>query len=264
MAAGMLLFLSTQPLWLSLFLLLLPATLFAMAGPAIVRRYVPFERLRTNNEVAGFKFATVGVIYAVLLAFAVIVVWERFNRAEENVAKEAGATATIYRLSRALDAPHGDAIRKATTAYLMSAIHDDWPAMGRGMDSAATTEAMGALYDAVLKFHAIDTGEGLVVAEILRQLDNVSEARRERLVAASGTVPEIIWMVLFGGAFITLAFTFFFGTANLVAQMVMSSALSLLIFGGLMTIIVIDHPFAGPVKVGAEALAAVVEDLGDH
>ena len=56
-------------------------------------------RLRINNEVAGFKFATVGVLYAVLLAFAVIVVWEKFSDAENNVAQEAGAAATIYRLS---------------------------------------------------------------------------------------------------------------------------------------------------------------------
>ena len=31
-----------------------------------------------HNEVAGFIFATVGVVYAVLLAFVVIVVWEQF------------------------------------------------------------------------------------------------------------------------------------------------------------------------------------------
>jgi hypothetical protein len=50
----------------------------AMCGP-ILRRRVGLERLATNNEIAGFKFATVGVIYAVLLAFAVIVVCEKFT-----------------------------------------------------------------------------------------------------------------------------------------------------------------------------------------
>jgi hypothetical protein len=34
----------------------------------------------------GVKFATVGVLYAVLLAFAVVVVWEKFNQAESEVA----------------------------------------------------------------------------------------------------------------------------------------------------------------------------------
>jgi hypothetical protein len=69
--------------------------------------------------------------------------------------------------------------------------------------------------------------------------------------------------VLFTGAFITIGFTFFFGTANLLAQSVMSGALSILIFLGLLTIVAIDHPFAGSVKVGAEALVAVINDFAE-
>ncbi len=59
--------------------------------------------MTSNNEIAGFKFATVGVIYSVLLAFSVIVVWEKFNEAETVVAQEAGAAATLYRLAAATD-----------------------------------------------------------------------------------------------------------------------------------------------------------------
>ena len=33
--------------------------------------------------------------------------------------------------------------------------------------------------------------------------------RRERRVMADGIVPAIIWVVLFGGAFLTIGFTFF-------------------------------------------------------
>ena len=72
-------------------------TILAMAGPVLVRRRVNLNKLSANNEVAGFKFATVGVLYAVLLGFAVIIVWERFSDAEKAVAEESGAAATIYR-----------------------------------------------------------------------------------------------------------------------------------------------------------------------
>jgi len=44
----------------------------------------------------------------------------------------------------------------------------------------------------------------------------------------------------------------------------MSGALSILIFSGLLTVIAIDHPFAGTVKVGPEALIAVINDFGDN
>jgi hypothetical protein len=234
-----------------------------MCGPAIVRRYVPLDRLSANNEVAGFKFATVGVIYAVLLAFAILVVWERFNKADSDVANEASAAATVFRLTQGLDADHGAAVRKATTNYLREAVDKDWPAMGQGTSSRDVTIALTEIYDAVLKFHTFGTFESLVVAEILRDVDRISEMRRQRLVAASGIVPGIIWAVLFTGAFVTIGFTFFFGTANLRAQTVMSGAVAILIFSGLLTVVAIDHPFAGTVKVGPEALIAVIQDFGD-
>ena len=65
-------FLTNLPLWVADILLVALPTLLAMAGPILVRRRVRLERLSNNNQVAGFKFATIGVLYAVLLAFAVI------------------------------------------------------------------------------------------------------------------------------------------------------------------------------------------------
>ena len=257
------LFLTTNSIWLAAFILIVPTTIFAMCGPAIVRRYVPLDRLSANNEVAGFKFATVGVIYAVLLAFAILVVWERFNKADSDVANEASAAATVFRLTQGLDADHGAAVRKATTNYLREAVDKDWPAMGQGTSSRDVTIALTEIYDAVLKFHTFGSFESLVVAEILRDVDRISEMRRQRLVAASGIVPGIIWAVLFTGAFVTIGFTFFFGTANLRAQTVMSGAVAILIFSGLLTVVAIDHPFAGTVKVRPEALIAVIQDFGD-
>ena len=255
------LFLTTHTIWYAAILLLVPTTIAATAGPLVIRRFVTLERLRSNNEVAGFKFATVGVIFAVLLAFAVIVVWEKFNQAEGAVAKEATAGATIIRLSQGIDPEHGAAIRKATLDYLTTAIARDWPAMEHGRVSAGAIEALGKVYAALLKFHCIDASEGLVIGEILRQVDRLSEARRERLVMADGTVPGIIWLVLFVGAFLTVGFTFFFGTENVRAQALMTAALSFLIFTGLLTIVAIDHPFAGTFKVGPEAIAGVVADF---
>src|ERR1700719_4224248 len=65
------LFLAGLPLWVAAILLVVLPTIAAMCGPVLMRRWIGLERLTTNNEIAGFKLAAVGVIYAVLLAFAV-------------------------------------------------------------------------------------------------------------------------------------------------------------------------------------------------
>ena len=257
----MILFLTTLPLWISALIIIIPATAITMAGPIIARHYVDLSRLRTNNEVAGFKFATVGVLYAVLLAFVVVVVWQKFDEADNKVAQEASAAATVYLLTAGIDAPHGDAIRRAATDYLRAAIADDWPAMEHEGESRAATTALRDIYREVLKYHSVGTNGGIVVSEMLRQVDRISDERRERVVMADGIEPGIIWVVLFGGAAVTLGFTFFFGTENLRAQVMMTGALSVLIFAVLFTIVAIDYPFAVPVKVGSEALATVLTDF---
>jgi hypothetical protein len=253
--------LTSYPLWVSGLILVGGATLIAMAGPVVIRRFITLDRLRTNNEVAGFKFATVGVLYAVILGFAVIVVWEKFSDAENEVAREAGAAVSVYRLSKGLDGQGGTLIRSTLTEYLDLAVSLDWPAMEKGRSSAKVTQALNYLYTGVLLAKPSDQSALIVVAEILRQLDALAEARRARLVMANGTVPDIVWMVLFGGATITIGFTFFFGTTNLLAQTLMTGCLSLLVLSALLTIIAIDQPFAGTVKVRPDALLLVLNDF---
>jgi hypothetical protein len=256
--------LSDVPIWITGVLLVGGMTLLSMAGLILVRRWIGLDRLKTNNEVAGFKFATVGVLYAVLLAFAVLEVWEKFNAAEESVVAEAGGAATIYRLAAGLGDQDGGSLRDSMTAYLKVAIDEDWPAMARGKHSPIANQALNDAYAAALHFQPEDRRGAVVLTAVLHQLDQITEARRARLVVASGIVPGVIWLVLLGGAVVTIGFTYFFGAENLRAQMLMTGALSLLIFSGLLIIIAIDHPFAGTVHIEAEPLALVLENFGQR
>ncbi|QAY96379.1 hypothetical protein CWB41_12095 [Methylovirgula ligni] len=253
------LLLTREPLWLLGLLLVGLTSLLACFGPRLVRRFVALEKLTTNNEVAGFKFATVGVLYAVLLAFAIILVWQKYSDADGTVEKEAGAAAAMYHLSSGLDEPQASALHTALTAYLQSAISNEWPAMESGKESKITHQSLDGLYKAVLATAKSQSGTPLI-SEIFSQLDAVTQARRARILAAEGTVPGILWVVLFVGAVVTISFTFFFGTRNLRAQMLMTALLSVLIFSELLIIVVLDRPFSGTVKVGPDAIADVIAD----
>ena len=258
----MLFFLATQSLWISATILVVVTTLVAMLGPVIVRRFVLLEKLTSNNEIAGFKFATVGVLYAVLLAFAIIVVWEKFSNAEGVVAQEAGAAETIFRLSHGIDDKMGAELRDALTKYLTVTVAVDWPAMDRGTIGQQTHPARQALddvYSSLLKAVSMQHVSAPLISEIMRQLDIIAQARRARLIASEGTVPGVIWALLFGGAVLTIAFTLFFGTRSLSAQTVMTGILSILIFSELLAIVAIDRPFSGVVKVGPRSLTNILD-----
>jgi hypothetical protein len=253
-------YLTRAPLWIAGILVCL-ITLTAMFAPVLLRQRVTLDWLKTNNEVAGFKFATVGVIYAVLLGFAVVTVWDKFSEAENTVSLEAGAAATVFRLAKGLDDDSSAALQAGMAAYLQAAIDQDWPAMQNGHGAKEATQALSGAYAALLRYQPKDARGAALMTELLHQLDSVTQARRSRIVVSAGIVPGIVWIVLFGGAVITIGFTFLFGTKNVYAQGIMTGALSLLIFSALLVIVAIDHPFVGSVRVTPEALETVLSDL---
>lgn len=253
-------FLTTRPTWV-LVLLLLLCTALVMTGPLVVRRRIAFEKLRINNEVAGFKFATIGVLYAVLLAFVVIIAWERFYDAEKALATEAGSAATIYGLAAGFGEDTATTLRARVSAYLTSILEDEWPLMAFGHESSKTNQALVSLYAALVRIRPGDLHDQNLQQELYRELDKLTEARRARLVMAEGTVPGAIWFVLFFGALLTIGFTFLFATHNVVIQCLMVGALAALVFSALLVIIAIDRPFTGAVVVSQQSIRTVLEDL---
>ena len=255
------LWLAALPLWLGTLIIVGIPTALAMLGTLLIRRRIPLDRLIENNEVAGFKFAVLGVIYAVLLGFAVIVVWEKFRDAESAVIQEAGTALTLARLAGGLAPEPGKRLHDEVVKYLRVAIAEDWPAMASGRLNLTGVRAVDDLYVAVLADAAADPRGAAVQAAILTQLGELTEARRARIVLAQGVVPGLIWTVLSLGAVATVGFTFFFGTTNLRAQMLMTGLLAGTIFMGLMVVFFINRPFTGDISVGPEALQKVLEEL---
>jgi hypothetical protein len=255
-------YLSSLPLWQSIVLISIIPTAIALSAQILIRRWVGAEKLAKNNEIAGFKFATVGVIYAVLLAFSVIVVWEKFNDAENAVAEEAGATAALLHYVEGNE-PAAQAVRMAIINYLKTTIDKEWPEMAHESNSHAVTHALDGIYSAALALNQSSTRDTADMSEVFRQIDNVTSARRARLHLATGLVPDVIWLALFLGAGLTVGFTLFFGSENFIAQIAMTGVLSLLVTMGLVVIISIDHPFTGPVHIHPKPLASVLAEFGE-
>src|SRR4028119_687324 len=109
--------------------------LVAVAGLEAVRRLVPAERRREHNDVAGFIYAVVGVIYAVLLALMVIAVWEEHEAAKATVREEANGLADVFWIAHSLPEPEGPRLQELARSYATVVTEEEWPLMGRGRSS---------------------------------------------------------------------------------------------------------------------------------
>jgi protein-S-isoprenylcysteine O-methyltransferase Ste14 len=242
------------------------ACLAAVLGLALVQRLVPATIREEHNDVAGFIYAALGVIYAVLLALVVIATWEEFGRARVTVETEANALAEIFWLAHQLPEPEGRELQELCRSYAEEVVNVGWPLMEQGrtpsMERSQETSRAWVLIDdirATLQGYEPRTVAGQeLYAEGLDQVQRLADARRMRLVMAEEGLPTVLWVVLIVGGIVAVGFTYLFGMEDTGAHMLMVASLAGVIALVLFTIAALDHPFSGSARVGPEAFELVL------
>lgn len=120
------------PTWLIAAIMLAIAVGTAVGGVLLVRRLLDIKKFKEHHDIAGPIFSTIGVIYAVMLAFVLVIVWQDFDRAQNNTVQEANYFAQIYRDSTGLPEQFRVRFLAANAAYLDAVIKYEWPQMQRG------------------------------------------------------------------------------------------------------------------------------------
>ena len=246
------------PTWVTILVLFMVAIGTSVGGVLLVRRFFNVSNFKRHHDIAGPIFATLGVVYAVLLGFVLVIVWQNYEQTSDAVVAEANCYGAIYRDLGGLPDPFRSEARTALTRYVNSIIEDEWPLMALGQRSMKTQELSNAFWDCFNSFEPVTEREKIYYQELLHQKNQGSELRRARLAEAIAGINPALWFVLLLGGIITIAFTFFFGSDNIKAQMIMTTLLSLLIALILFTTASLDYPFSGDVSVTPHAFKQIL------
>ena len=242
------------------------ACLAAVVGLMLVQRLVPASVRKEHNEVAGFIYAALGVIYAVLLALVVIAVWEEYGRARVTVESEANALAEIFWLAHQLPDPERHHLQELARSYAEEVVEEEWPLMEQGraplMEHTRATPRGWVLIDDIrvaLQGYEPRTVAGQeLYAEGLDQVQRLADARRTRLVQAEESIPAVLWVVLVVGGVVTVGFTYLFGLESTWAHRLMVASLAGVIALVLFTIGILDHPFSGGARIETGAFELIL------
>jgi protein-S-isoprenylcysteine O-methyltransferase Ste14 len=243
--------------------------LVAVLGLEAVRRLVPAALRQEHNDVAGFIYAVVGVIYAVLLALVVIAAWEEHEEARATVREEANGLADVFWLAHSLPEPLGPRIQELARSYAAVVVEEEWELMARGEGSSP--EAWALMDEMRLGAQGIEVrtpADVVLFGHALERVDELADARRARMVEAEEGIPAVLWAVLVLGGVITVGFTYLFGLANTWSHRLMVAAVAGLIGLVLFTVGSLEYPFSGGTRVGPEAFELVLRrfeasDLGE-
>src|SRR5579863_2368235 len=226
-------------------LVILASMLLSVAGLLIVRRYVSTEWLKRHHELASYYFLMIGTLYAVLIAFAIYVVWTAFKDAGANLEHEATEVADLSRLSTAMPDALCRNISEALLEYLNAVVQDEFPAMNQGRESERTWTAVQRLWDAYGSARPDTPRVQAYFNESLKHLTQLSDLRRTRLFASHGTVPQVLWCLLTVAGVLLVGFTYFVGHEGIATQAIMTACLAGVLSFSMFLILSLNRPYSG-------------------
>lgn len=228
--------------------------LASVLGLLLTHRIVPHALRRSHNDVAGVLIAVVGVVYAVLLAFIAVAVWQDYNDADAIVHREASLAGDIHQDALNMKPPAGPALRVLVRRYVGIVIGDEWPAMRAGGESATAAATLDELQNAVFTFPY----RGPLFDDVLQRVNALADARRDRLINGNSGLQPVAWFVLLAGSALTILFCFLFGVPDLRLHAVMTALVAASIALVLFLIVSFDYPFRGAVSITPEAFENVL------
>lgn len=250
-------FLYSVPAPLGAALIVGGTVLLSVAGLLLVHRLVPHALRRSHNDVAGVLIAVVGVVYAVLLAFIAVSVWEDYNSADAIVHREASLAGDIHQDALNMEGPAGVALRELVRRYIDVVVHEEWPAMRFGGESLRATETLVQLQNTVFTYRE----RGPVFSDVLQRVNALADARRDRLINGNSGLQPVAWFVLLAGSALTIGFCFLFGVPDLRVHALMTSAVAASIALVIFLIVAFDYPFRGAVSIAPTAFENVLRTI---
>ena len=192
--------------WTLILILFLAGSIaFALAGVYLGRKVLHHRVREGHNDVLVPLFLTAGVIYAVLLAFMVVAMWETFDTAKANVAEEASLMVPLYRQTFAMTPAQGDEMRQLIREYGEGVIKD-WDtfrvtAMGSPQARFVANKIVAVFGEMKLETKA----QEIVGQQFMQTFSQFLLDRNKRLVQASESLSWIMWVAVVGGAMVTSA-----------------------------------------------------------
>ena len=215
-----------------------------------VRRFVPATREGFDAEVSSQVLGVVASLFGLLLAFVVVIEFQAFSAAGDNVAdrgrRPRGDRPRQLRVRRA----GWDEIRSAIGTYVRTVVDDEWPLMREGKESAAAWKAIDGIFAAMQGYEPVSTSEMAFYDDSVRHLNAVLEARSDRLGASDGNdLPALIAALILVGSIVILGYVTLVGSKSAAFHAIGAGSIAVIVGFSLVVLLTLQFPFSGSLAV---------------
>ena len=237
------------------------ATLFTVAGLIFAQHRIPLELRQSHNVPLGLIYGALYVTFGVIIGFSAYLVLNKYTTSQTTVVNEASALRALYYLAGQFPESSREQIQELATTYARVVVDEEWPLMGKGQPSPRAAALNQQITKSVDGFQPSTSAEQALYSQALQRAHEVNQNRNVRLLYAREGLPPILWFVLVVLALIILLFTYFLGLESARLHILAVAVLTLGFAFTMFTIIVLDQPFAGDLRVSPEAFETVLNEI---
>jgi hypothetical protein len=251
------------PLWIVGLVLVVVMTGLAAVGLFWVRRRI-LPRFQIADEDGHFTSTmvhSVMVFYALTVAMIAITVWETYDAAAKIVSEEATSLATLYRDASAYPPPTQAQLQDALREYTKSVIDEAWPEQHQGRIPQGGVERIDRFQKILTGFEPATEGQKILHFETLRAYNQMIEARRMRLDAVRTALPGLMLTVIFLGAGLAVAASYFFRVKDPRLHVFLVVLLTTFFAMVIFVVFAFDRPFRGDMGIASEPYQLVHDQL---
>lgn len=243
-------------------LVVLVAAGLSAGGFVLASRRIPEKWLVADPDGASTVYATVGMVYAIIIAIAAIAVWEPRSAASGGAEQEASALVEAHWAANSLAPSDKAEIQTLIIGYLNEAATNEWRNLRD--HQAGTAEAAAALTELRQRIDTIDPITDRQVNaqdQLSAYASEAATARLSRISAASTALPPLLWWILILGGLVSVVFLYMFGLKptfpNAVMLAVVGGMLALMIF----VIYQVEYPYSRGFALEPTALLTALSHL---
>ena len=237
-------------------LLLIAAVGFSVAAVLLavllIRRIVPATSQGFHAEISAPMVGVVAALFGLLLAFVIVIAYQNFLDADDNVSREADSLASIVRDSAAFPDPGGENVRRAVGIYVRAVVDEEWPQMHDGNDSALAVTGLEGIFAAFRTVQPRSAQATAFYDDAVRQLNAALAARRDRLQTADGGLPRDIALLILFSTLVTVGYAVLVGSPHFGFHALGPAAIAAVVAVSLVVLLDLSYPFSGDVSIAPD------------
>ena len=216
------------------------------------------HRDEPSNELIIHIAGTFGLVYAVLLGLLTVATFQNTKDVQDDISREASDLSTIYRIAEGYPEPLRSGVKSELRDYTHYVLEKDWPAHRKGKVLMGGEHRLVVIRATLMSYEPATKTQEQLQNELLRYLDGMMVAREQRLTAVTASIPQVLWYVVFIGAFLMIAFLWMLHM-DLVSQIILGGITAFFLGIMIFLIYAMDRPLRGAVSIPPDSFRSVYD-----